>query len=188
MMAVKAIIFDCFGVLYMPGSEYVAQQLSPELRHTVRDLTKQANYGLISRETYVQAISELTGQPLEELRRVDLRSFVRNDALLAFAQTLRPHYKIGLLSNISAHTMERFFATPERTQLFDDVVISSEVGLIKPYPAIFELAAVRLGVKPEEAVVIDDTEDNCEGAQKTGMQAIHYVDIAATKRQLEKFL
>lgn len=99
----------------------------------------------------------------------------RNQELFNFMQTLRPAYKIGLLSNGSFDTMNMYLNRQERQQFFDAVVLSGEVGIVKPYPEIFKLVAMRLAVDPAECVFIDDSTDNCRGARLTGMQAIRFV-------------
>lgn len=57
---------------------------------------------------------------------------------------------------------------------FDDVVISAEVGMRKPDPAIFRLAATRLGVDVAACVFVDDLDLNVEAARSVGMTAIHH--------------
>jgi 2-haloacid dehalogenase len=53
--------------------------------------------------------------------------------------------------------------------LFDDVVVSGAERLIKPDRAIYELALARFGLAGEEAIFIDDREDNVRGAEGVGM-------------------
>ena len=53
-------------------------------------------------------------------------------------------------------------------ELFDAVVISAEVGLHKPQPEIYLLAAERLGVEPAECVFVDDLRENCAGRRGGG--------------------
>lgn len=57
---------------------------------------------------------------------------------------------------------------------FDDVVISAQVGLRKPDPAIFHLAAERLGVPLEASVFVDDLDRNVAVARDLGLVAIHH--------------
>jgi epoxide hydrolase-like predicted phosphatase len=59
-------------------------------------------------------------------------------------------------------------------ELFDAVVISAEVGLHKPEPEIYLLAAERLEVEPAECIFVDDLRENCEGAEAVGMTAIRH--------------
>jgi putative hydrolase of the HAD superfamily len=65
-------------------------------------------------------------------------------------------------------------------ELFDDVVISAEVGLHKPQPEIYRLAAERLAEEPQRCVFVDDLRENCEGAEAVGMTTILHRDPAAT--------
>ena len=74
------------------------------------------------------------------------------------------------------------------TDLFDETVISGDVGLHKPQPEIYELACERLGVEPADCVFVDDLRENVAGAEAVGMEAILHRDSAATVRQLEELL
>jgi FMN phosphatase YigB (HAD superfamily) len=58
------------------------------------------------------------------------------------------------------------------------------VGITKPQPEIYELTAARLGVEPEECVMIDDLPNNVAGAQLAGMKGL----VFSSRRQLEKDL
>jgi putative hydrolase of the HAD superfamily len=69
-------------------------------------------------------------------------------------------------------------------ELFDEVVISAEVGLHKPQPEIYRLAAERLAVEPAECVFVDDLRENCEGAEAAGMTPILHRDAAETIARL----
>lgn len=57
-------------------------------------------------------------------------------------------------------------------ELFDAVVISGEVGLHKPQPEIYLMAAERIDVAPGQCVFVDDLRENCAGAEEVGMTAI----------------
>ena len=76
--------------------------------------------------------------------------------------------------------------TEEIRALFDAIVISAEVGLHKPQPEIYELAAERVGVPPERCVFVDDLRENCEGAEAAGMIAMLHRDPAKTVGRLEE--
>ena len=68
---------------------------------------------------------------------------------------------------------------------FDVAVISGEVGLHKPQPAIYLLACERLEVEPAEAVFVDDLRENCAGAEAVGMTALLHRDPAETVARIE---
>lgn len=90
----------------------------------------------------------------------------------------------GLISN--SWVMDHY--TEEIRALFDEVVISAEVGLHKPQPEIFLLAAERLGVAPENCVFVDDLRENCAGAEAVGMTAVLHRDSAETIAAVEELL
>jgi putative hydrolase of the HAD superfamily len=64
---------------------------------------------------------------------------------------------------------EQLRATPGFLDPFDHVTFSYELGLVKPQPEIYRDAIEGLGVKPEEALFLDDRADNVEGARAVGM-------------------
>jgi epoxide hydrolase-like predicted phosphatase len=97
----------------------------------------------------------------------------------------RQGVRTGLISNswgAGRYELERF---PE---LFDGWVISGEVGLRKPDPAIYELAAERIGLAPEELVFVDDLPGNLKPARAMGMATVHHVRAEETIPQLEELL
>jgi HAD superfamily hydrolase (TIGR01549 family) len=189
---IKAIIFDCFGVLYVHrGPEFLRAHAAnyQEVKPQLKDLSNQTDYGLISQQEYVESVAELTGLSIEEVDAHSARGFGRNDGLMEYIEsTLRPHYKIGLLSNISRGTMEQYFSEKERAQLFDAAALSSETGMIKPNMDAFEHICRLLGVDTSEAIMIDDNADNCRGATLAGMHAIDYDGLAHLQRSLETIL
>lgn len=72
--------------------------------------------------------------------------------------------------------------------LFDVVVISGEVGLRKPDPAIYRLTAERLGVEPARCVFVDDSPLNVRAAQGVGMTGVRHRDAATTAAELTAVL
>jgi putative hydrolase of the HAD superfamily len=88
---------------------------------------------------------------------------------------------VGLLSN---NTLDLYdaLAAFELDQLFDAVVISAEIGLMKPDPAAYQAVLERLGVAPQQAIFVDDFPANVDGARAVGMEAVRFtpdLDLAA---------
>jgi len=100
---------------------------------------------------------------------------------------LKPKYKIGIVSNVMADYLYLILSKDD-LKLFDDVVLSYKAGVAKPESEIYELALRNLGVKPEEAVFIDDQERFVEAAKAVGMKGIYFQDFNQMKRDLEKAL
>jgi putative hydrolase of the HAD superfamily len=90
----------------------------------------------------------------------------------------------GLISN--SWVMDHY--TDEIRGLFDAVVISAEVGLHKPQPEIYLLAAERLCVAPEDCVFVDDLRENCAGAEAVGMTAVLHREAEQTIARVEELL
>ena len=98
--------------------------------------------------------------------RVDIR-------LLEFIGSLRPRYKTALVSNAWSDSRESF-VRHGICDVMDAVIISAEVGVMKPDPRIFEIAAERLQVQTRECIFVDDKEDNLQGARRAGMTPIQF--------------
>lgn len=62
----------------------------------------------------------------------------------------------------------------------DAVVTAEEVKRGKPHPDLFLAAAERIGVAPEDCVVIEDSETGIEAAQRAGMRAMRFFDLQTT--------
>jgi putative hydrolase of the HAD superfamily len=109
-----------------------------------------------------------------------------DDAMLeAVKAARRAGVRTGLVSNSWGHGRYDRDAFPE---LFDAVVISGEVGLHKPQPEIFRLAAERVGLPPARCVLVDDLEENCAGAEAVGMTAVLHRGAERTLPELERLL
>ena len=93
---------------------------------------------------------------------------------LVLVERLRPPYKVSILSNADLALRGRLVEKLRIDHLFDDIVCSAEVGMAKPEPEIFRLAAARLGVAPGECVFVDDWDQNVDAAREVGMTAICY--------------
>ena len=71
---------------------------------------------------------------------------------------------------------------------FDAVVLSFEVGAMKPDAKIFQITLEQFGVRPNDAVFVDDFPVNIAGCEKVGMKGIHFKDAADTLEQLKLLL
>jgi FMN phosphatase YigB (HAD superfamily) len=99
----------------------------------------------------------------------------------------RSHRLTAILSNSSPGAREH-----ERQHGFEDVVdllvYSHEVGLAKPDPAIYELTARRLGVRPEEIAFLDDDQPRVEGARRAGWHAVLHVSTPQSIEAMERII
>jgi len=187
-VAIKAIIFDCFGVLVIPAQELLMHDF-PNKRSEITDLSLRADYGYITKEEYDRLAAEITGLTVDKFQE-RYWNRTRNQSVFDWLISLKDthKFKIGLLSNISVTGIDKFIPVTERKQLFDAVVLSAEVGVTKPSSEIFEMIAERLGVDVSECVMIDDLLENVEGANMAGMKAILYGNTEQAKADLAALL
>lgn len=79
-------------------------------------------------------------------------------------------HNIYILSNLDRESCEKLNTMlPGFFELFDGVVISADVGLMKPNPAIFSYLLERYNLNPEETVFIDDQKENLKAAKEMGI-------------------
>jgi len=93
-------------------------------------------------------------------------------------------WPLYMLSNFSAEKFPLMQQRYDFLQLFDDMIISGEHKLIKPDPAIYQLALNRIKRKASECLFIDDSLANIEIARELGFHTIHF----QSPEQLEKDL
>lgn len=183
---IKAVIFDCFGVLMLDArTSYIEQH--PEVAAELTELDKQADAGMIDRQDQINGYSQLTGEGYEQIEDYLLKEHQPNAQLVDLIKELKERYAIGMISNLGRSWYDALVAK-EIQMLFDTTVISGEVGMVKPYPEIYKLTCERMGIRPQEAVFIDDIADNCEGARAVGMEAIHYTGFAKMEQELQQIL
>ncbi len=186
---IKAIIFDCFGVLTTDRwKEFCATLTNSEILYEAHSLNHQYDSGKITQNEFLEKIRKLTGRSPEIVDVTPDNEISKNTFLLNYISQLKSHYKIGLISNIATNWIRSKFLTPDEVKLFDDMVLSFEVGVTKPDPKIFHIAADRLGVETDECILVDDIDRYCEAAKKEGMKAILYENFAQMKDNLEKLL
>lgn len=127
----------------------------------------------------------LSPEALAELRH-DFWAGDQADAeLVAFIRSLRPRFKTGLLSNFAA-SLRPLLAECNVADAFDAIVISGELGAVKPSAQIYQRAAERLGTPMGECLFVDDSSENIEGARQAGMQTLHFAPVQTAMSGLRR--
>lgn len=96
----------------------------------------------------------------------------------------RAGIRTGLLSNSWGRRYDR----SRWEEMFDVTLISGELGMRKPDPRIYALAAERLGLPAEQIVFVDDLPHNLPPAEQAGMATVHHTDPRRTLARLEELL
>jgi putative hydrolase of the HAD superfamily len=154
-----------------------------------RRLYHQVERGEISQTAFERGLAERLGVDRAGLVRALLAEARPNSEMIEATRRARQAgIRVGLISNswgTEPYNPYHGYALSDR---FDAVVISGEVGLRKPDPAIYQLGATKLGVPAGSCVFVDDLGPNLAPARALGMATVHHVDNAETIPQLERLL
>lgn len=186
---IKAIVFDCFGVLTTDSWRAFVDSLPPGAdTNRARELNRQYAAGFLTKDEFLQEIFDLTGRTPEQVEGLLDNEIVKNRSLLDYIAELKQDYKIGLLSNVASNWIRETFLKPEEQDLFDEMLFSYQVGMTKPDPRIFRLMCERMRVAPEEAVMVDDIATYADAATKAGMKGIVYESLSQLQLDLEALI
>jgi epoxide hydrolase-like predicted phosphatase len=198
-MSIKAVFFDLGGVIVRTEFQAPRQLLADRLGMDYDDLSRlvfdsetgyRASLGEISSEEHWTSVIQRLKRPASELAAIREEFFagdIVDRTLLEYIRSLRGKYKTGLISNAWGDLRD-FIVREKFDDAFDNIVISAEVGAVKPEPKIFQAALEQFGVSPNEAVFVDDFYINIEGCEKVGIKGIHFKDPETALQQLKKLL
>ncbi len=105
--------------------------------------------------------------------------------LVAWLEALRSRYRLGLLSNAWPTLRPWLAARPRLAALWHAVVISAEVGLLKPDPAIYQHALAALGLPAPAVLFVDDNPANVAAARQVGLRAVRFTGRKALRTALQ---
>jgi glucose-1-phosphatase len=197
---IQAVIWDLGGVLLRTENTAPRRALAEKFGMTleaIEDLVfsgqsgDRAQRGEISVEQHWDNVRARLGLGPAEMQafREQFWGGDRLDSdLVDDIRQLKQTYKTGLLSNAFSDLRAVVTDVWNFADAFDEMIISAEVGLVKPDARIYRLALDRLGVTPETAVFIDDYYANIEGARAVKMHAIHFRNPEQARHHLQTLL
>jgi epoxide hydrolase-like predicted phosphatase len=190
MSPVTAVILDFGGVLYMPPDGHWLRRWQRVLGLKKDDALNEM-FAAPEKSEYVRKV--FTGEISEAqvwaglarrwhvkpwmigwIRKSGFSKKRFNRELANFVQALRPAYRTAILSNAGDQGRKYFCDAYHIDQLVDTVIISAEEGFAKPDERIFRRALERLGVQPEQAIFVDDLEENVLAASRLGINSIQF--------------
>lgn len=182
----KAVIFDFFGVIHRDPFEHWLKQNDIERTGEIHESARQFDLGNISLGEHYRRVSSRTGKPARSIRTsFEDISFIDHE-MIGLIKRLKKNYKTGLLSNSGTEYIDKILEKYDLKPLFDTLIISSEVGMIKPEPEIFRHALSELDAATSEAIFIDDNPRNTEAATALGIKSFLYEgDVSDLAQELE---
>jgi epoxide hydrolase-like predicted phosphatase len=197
---IKAFIFDFGGVLartedYTPRHAWDERLGLPTgsveraVHHS--DIWIQAQLGRITPRAYWNGVAELLymrKEDIDELRRDYFSGDRLNHKLVALIRDLRAKgYPVALLSNESLQLESRLREYGIH-DLFDHVLISALMGMMKPDPTVYRVALQSVHAAPHEAVFVDDSLVNVRGAQPLGIHTSLFRPELDLKAEITKLI
>jgi HAD superfamily hydrolase (TIGR01549 family) len=186
---IKAIIFDCFGVIRVDATTIAYRKLggdSDKDEQFIRETVAKANSGLIPSAS--AAIARHLGITEDKWRQTVHGSSIIDQEILDYIKSLRMKYKTAVLSNVAPNGLKIWFESGFLEKYFDVCIASGDIGFAKPEPEAYEITADELGVRLEECLMVDDRLELCEGARAVGMKAVMYQNLNQLKADLDAVL
>ncbi len=178
---IKAVIFDCDGVLF-DSKDANTRFYNSILAHFGKPPLKDNQVEYVHMHSLADSIRFLfQGENLEEVldycRKLDFKDFNKylkvQEGLVEFLKYLKPTYRTAIATNrtVSMALVLKEFALEA---YFDLVVTAADVKKPKPHPETIEKILDHFAIKPEEAIFIGDSEVDRELAENTGVVFISY--------------
>lgn len=201
-MTPTALIFDFGGVVFQWNPVRLLAQVLPERANTPETATRWKDRffqgytgdwgafdtGLIDAAETQRRIAARTGlDPAEVQAVMDAvpDALAPNPATVALLRRLRvAGHRLFFLSNMPAPYAAHLSRTHDFLRGFEDGIYSCDVRLIKPDPAIFQLALQRFDIPARQTLFIDDHLGNIEAANRLGLPALLFTDAGALERDL----
>jgi putative hydrolase of the HAD superfamily len=197
---IRNVVFDFGGVLVRWHPEAIIAGFYPD--EPSRALVREAVFrhpdwidmdrGTLSENAAIERFAARMDRPAAEMRALmqhvkdSLTPLPDSIALLdELAQRGVPLYG---LSNMSVPMFALLKSRHDHWDCFRGIVISGEVGLVKPDAEIFHHLAQRHDLIPAETVFIDDHLPNIESAGRLGFHPIHFANAEQCRRELATHL
>ena len=182
---IKAVIFDWDGTLADTKKAVVQsfQKTLGEAGCSVSDEFIERRIGIGTKKTIIEALREchmrrdvstLEKLANEKIRiQAELTDIVTLfDGVNELLEALQGRIKIGLATMSSRKVVDKLLPEKKIESCFDVVVTADEIVKPKPDPEIFLVSAARLGVKPEDCVVVEDSVFGVRAAKAAEMRCI----------------
>ncbi len=199
-MGIHAIIWDIGGVLERTEDWGPRQKLIERLGRTMHEMdqlvfghtdNQRCQLGEITAEQHWANVAAELGLNANEMQQA-LAEFFGGDQLdyqlVETIRHLKGKYCTAVLSNYMTNLRPRITDEWQIDDAFNHLIISAEVGLMKPDPAIYQRVLEVIGYEAHQTVFIDDFIENVEGARAVGYHAILFQNPEQIKADLQALL
>ena len=183
----KLLLFDCFGVVMREVAPYWFRRYYPQdVADSIKEeMMHDGDVGAVPDDVLYRRLGDAVGISGERAKREWEELVIPNPDTVALIRELKSRTHVALLSNAMSGYLRFALEKCGISNLFDFTVVSAEVKLVKPDPAIFRLALARAGVSPADALMIDDVQKNLDGAKTVGIDGHLFRGADGLRRALE---
>lgn len=170
----KLIIFDCFGVIFEEVAPvFLKRHLPTETIDEIKDkLFVPADLGLVTHEELLSNMADEIGLPLEDVKTEWKSLFIIKEDTVTAIKQLKSSNDIALLSNAPLGVVENLIEKHKLSGLFDNTLISCNIGLAKPDSEIYRKCISLFGKEYDEIYMVDDSAKNLEVLPSMGIKPI----------------
>ncbi|MCH8142843.1 MAG: HAD family phosphatase [Gammaproteobacteria bacterium] len=195
-MAINTVIFDLGGVVFRYDPQTRLQQFAAftgETAETVRKRLIDSGYsqscdlGRFKGERAYREGLHMLGHrmTMEHFRNIWISVFEPNEEVVALVRRLKTHAAIALMTNNSDLVKDGLEAAyPEVLELFRPRLYSSDLGVMKPDPRLYQIALNLMNSEPAETLFIDDAAKHIAGAQTLGLVTHHFRSAEILEKEL----
>ena len=186
----KVILFDFFGVISSEVSPIFFKRYfnEEEAKIVKEEIMSKGDKGELSEEEIYDLIAKRVNETPLKVKE-DFKELIHiNYELVNYIKELKKEYRIYLLSNAVSSFLRRILKENNLYELFNEVYISGEIKLIKPYKEYFNYVIEKEDLDPSMCIMIDDNKKNIEGAISCNLNGIVFTNNKDLKEKLDIFL
>jgi HAD superfamily hydrolase (TIGR01509 family) len=185
---INTIIFDFFGVIHQdPQAGWLADNgLSRE--GAFAEASDLIDSGDIDYAEYVRRYSEASGIEPDKIIEGFSQYSLIPETLSMLQKFKQKNFKVALISNAGVDELEQLLQKHNLKQYFNTIVISGDIGICKPDPAIYHHALKLIDSSPSETVFIDDSQVNVNAAIDIGINGILFDEPDLVEARIDKLL
>ena len=197
--SIQAIVFDFGGVLINWDPHRVFQKFFSNDNQAVANFMAEIGFSEWNLKQdegfpFAQAVTELSAQFPQYAHIIRAYDVLWEDSITGIIpQTVELLHKLKAagypLYGLTNWNSEKFSLVRHKYdffKLFDEIVVSGEVKLIKPDPAIYRLLLQKINLSPDACLIIDDSATNVEESRKMGFVGLHFTSSEQLESELRR--
>ena len=188
----KAVIFDFFGVFCPDITMNWFKKTLPDYEARLSEfqaICTRSDYGTLSKANFYKEVSTLVGVSVDEMEEGVEAETIINTSLVSYVKELRQKgYRTACLSNGTHEWTLAVINNHGLAHLFDEVILSGDLGVVKPSPEIYNHMLETLDISAAEAIFVDDRKVNVDAAETCGIRSLVFIDTETFTSEFEQLV